>query len=104
MTNCKIIDKKLIYILYFYNKWIFTVTLTKSFFSIEDEGVGIETEKLQEIFKPYKRSSSLAGGFGVGLSIVKQICDEFGIKVEVTSELGKGSSFMLSWSRQNIVG
>jgi two-component system OmpR family sensor kinase len=81
-----------------------TVTLTKSFFSIEDEGVGIETKKLDEIFKLYKRSSNLAGGFGVGLSIVKQICDEFGIKVEVTSELGKGSFFVLSWTKQNIVG
>ncbi len=81
-----------------------TVTLTKSFFSIEDEGVGIETEKLQEIFKLYKRSSNLAGGFGVGLSIVKQICDEFGIKVEVTSELGKGSLFILFWPTQSVVG
>ncbi|MDO8453094.1 MAG: HAMP domain-containing sensor histidine kinase [Sulfurimonas sp.] len=74
-----------------------TVTLTKSFFSIEDEGIGIETEKLQEIFKLYKRSSNLAGGFGVGLSIVRQICEEFEINVEVTSELGIGSLFRLSW-------
>ncbi|MFA6192932.1 MAG: HAMP domain-containing sensor histidine kinase [Sulfurimonas sp.] len=81
-----------------------TVTLTKSFFSIEDEGVGIETEKLQEIFKLYKRSSNLAGGFGIGLSIVKQICDEFGIKVEVTSELGKGSLFILFWPTQGVIG
>ena len=74
-----------------------TITLKEGYFSIEDEGVGIAKEKLEEIFKLYKRGSNLAGGFGVGLSIVKQICDEFAIKVEVNSELGKGSCFRLYW-------
>lgn len=74
-----------------------SITLTKEFFSIEDEGVGIAKEKLEEIFELYERSSNLSGGFGVGLSIVKQICDESKIKIEVVSELGKGSCFKLSW-------
>ncbi|MFK5937924.1 MAG: HAMP domain-containing sensor histidine kinase [Sulfurimonas sp.] len=72
-----------------------SITLKKDYFLIKDEGVGIEKEKLEDIFKLYKRSSNIAGGFGVGLSIVKQICDEYGIKVEVNSELGKGSEFRL---------
>ena len=74
-----------------------TITLKSGFFSIEDEGVGIAKDKLKEIFKLYERSSNLAGGFGVGLSIVKQICDEFAIDIEVTSELEKGSCFTLTW-------
>lgn len=74
-----------------------TITLKKNYFCIEDEGVGIAKEKLQEIFKLYERSSTLAGGFGVGLSIVKQICDEFKIDIDVSSELGEGSSFKLKW-------
>ncbi|WP_373001596.1 sensor histidine kinase [Sulfurimonas sp.] len=74
-----------------------SIVLKEGFFSIEDEGVGIEKEKIDEIFKLYHRSSDLAGGFGVGLSIVKQICDEFKIEIDVISTIGVGSKFRLSW-------
>jgi len=74
-----------------------TIVLQANTFSITDEGVGIDNKKLDEIFKPYVRNSTIAGGFGVGLSIVKQICDEFGINVNVTSTLGEGSTFALRW-------
>ncbi len=74
-----------------------TIVLKDGFFIIEDEGVGIQKAKLKEIFEPYKRASSLAGGFGVGLSIVKQICDEFGVEIDVGSELGVGTKFQLSF-------
>ncbi|MEE8589473.1 MAG: ATP-binding protein, partial [Sulfurimonadaceae bacterium] len=67
------------------------------FFSIQDEGVGIDSTKLDEIFKPYERGSQIAGGFGIGLSIVKQICDEFHIDIEVTSKIDEGSCFTLTW-------
>jgi len=74
-----------------------TVTLKEHFFSIEDEGVGIPREKLKTIFKPYERSSRIAGGFGIGLSIVRKICDEYDIRVDVESTLDKGSCFTLRW-------
>jgi len=74
-----------------------TITLKENTFIIDDEGVGIKRDKLDEIFKPYARASQVAGGFGVGLSIVKQICDEFHIIINVKSELGTGSSFTLTW-------
>jgi two-component system OmpR family sensor kinase len=75
-----------------------TVTLKEHVFSIQDEGVGIAEEKIKEIFKPYERGSHIAGGFGIGLSIVKQICDEFKININVESEIDKGSCFTLTWS------
>jgi len=78
------------------NKTI-TITLTANTCTMEDEGVGIAKEKLHEIFKLYERGSNIAGGFGVGLSIVKQICDEVGISIDVKSELNKGSIFKLIW-------
>lgn len=74
-----------------------TIMLRDGYFSIKDEGVGIAQEKLQMIFELYERDSQIAGGFGVGLSIVKKICDEFGIDIEVVSELEKGSCFKLTW-------
>ena len=73
------------------------LTLMKEGFVIEDEGVGIAKEKLTKIFDLYERASKQAGGFGVGLSIVKQICDEAGIKIEVDSKLNQGTAFKFSW-------
>lgn len=72
-----------------------TVKLDTKAFVIEDEGVGIAQKKVDEIFDMYKRESDIAGGFGVGLSIVKQICDEYGIKIDVVSQLEKGTKFTL---------
>ena len=74
-----------------------SIILKPDFLLIKDEGVGIAQDKLDEIFKLYSRESNIAGGFGVGLSIVKQICDEYKITLEVKSELGKGSEFKLTF-------
>ena len=72
-----------------------SIRLKQGLFIIKDEGMGIAEEKLNTIFKLYERDSNIAGGFGVGLNIVKQICDEYGVKVEVSSTLGEGSEFRL---------
>ena len=76
------------------------ISLDKNSFIIKDEGVGIAQDKLDAIFELYSRDSNIAGGFGVGLNIVKQICDEYGIRVEVTSVLEKGSEFRLIFLNQ----
>lgn len=73
------------------------VKLKNDSFSIQDQGIGMEKEKLDEIFELYKRGSNIAGGFGIGLNIVKQICNEFKIDIFVSSEPGVGSRFELSW-------
>jgi len=72
-----------------------TITLKDNTFTIQDEGVGIAADKRNEIFKLYKRESNIAGGFGVGLSIVKQICDTYNIDIEIESQLGHGTLFTL---------
>jgi len=72
-----------------------SITLEKECFCIKDEGVGIAKDKLDEVFKLYARETNIAGGFGVGLHIVKQICDAYNIRVEVSSVLGEGSEFRL---------
>ena len=77
-----------------------TIQLNKNSCTIEDEGVGIAKNKLDEIFKIYTRASDIAGGFGVGLSIVKQICDEYDINIMVDSKLGKGTKFILVFKKQ----
>lgn len=73
------------------------IKLQEHTFIIEDEGIGIAEDKLEDIFQLYARGSSMAGGFGVGLSIVKQICDEYNIELHVTSKENVGSRFSLKF-------
>ena len=60
-------------------------------FSVKDYGVGIEN--VDKIFSRYYRENEAKGGFGIGLNIVKQIIDEENIRLDVHSELDKGSVF-----------
>ena len=69
-------------------------------FTIQDEGIGIAQEKLSKIFERYNRQSDYAGGFGIGLSIVQKISQEYGITVDVSSEKEKGTCFTLVFARE----
>ncbi|MCE3047623.1 sensor histidine kinase [Helicobacter kayseriensis] len=69
--------------------------------AIQDSGYGIRAKDLEKIFHRYERLEHSGGGFGLGLSIVKKICDEFEIALEVESEYQKGSRFVLRWKTQN---
>ena len=69
-----------------------TVTLKNGVLSVEDEGIGIEEEKLKTIFERFTRANDYAGGFGVGLSIVKQIAEEYGFHVAIDSLPNKGTT------------
>jgi len=60
---------------------------------IEDDGKGIETELLSRIFEPSFTTKS--SGTGLGLAIVKRSIEQIGGKVELKSEIGKGSTFYL---------
>jgi len=59
--------------------------------SVQDEGIGIEDSK--QIFERYHREDTIQGGFGIGLSIVKHICNKYGIIIDVISSSDKGSTF-----------
>jgi len=64
------------------------------FLIIEDFGVGIENCDL--IFKAYYQQSNKKQGLGLGLNIVKEICDKYGIEIEVQSEKRKGTKFIFN--------
>lgn len=59
--------------------------------SFKDYGIGIE--RPERIFDRYYREELAKGGFGLGLNIVKNICDEAGIKIDVSSKIDEGSEF-----------
>ncbi len=66
-------------------------------FSITDTGIGISEDNLKHIFDLYKQvehnTHAKYGGTGLGLSIVKQIIDNLGGNITVSSTLGEGTTF-----------
>jgi two-component system sensor histidine kinase SenX3 len=67
--------------------------------AVRDEGIGIEPRDLDRIFERFYRAdrarSRQTGGTGLGLAIVKHIATNHGGRVDVTSTVGKGSTFTL---------
>jgi signal transduction histidine kinase len=66
---------------------------------VSDHGDGIASEDRERIFDRFvqleRANTRRAGGFGVGLYIVRQICDALGATVEVESEVGAGTTFVV---------
>lgn len=62
---------------------------------VSDTGYGIAKEKLPQIFTRFEKLNDFVQGTGLGLSICKSIVERLGGRIEVVSELGKGSTFAL---------
>lgn len=73
------------------------INIKQNEFSIKDEGKGIPQDVISDIFARYTRFDDASGGFGIGLSIVKMICDEYGILLNAKSEHTDGTKFELKW-------
>lgn len=91
-----------------YNKDGGTVTFTSQIkplddnrvlfcFNVSDTGIGMSPEFLKHIYEPFAQEGNDARskfqGTGMGMPIVKSLVDAMGGTIEVTSELGAGSTF-----------
>lgn len=67
---------------------------------VSDTGIGMSEEFLQRIFEPYSQEatgySKRYEGVGLGLSIVKRLCDIMNAQISVESEKGVGSCFTIT--------
>ncbi|MCS0590205.1 sensor histidine kinase [Massilia norwichensis] len=63
--------------------------------TIEDTGSGIAAEALPHVFERFYRAPGGSGGFGIGLAIVKEICDRYGWDIGVDSIEGQGTRVRL---------
>lgn len=66
---------------------------------VADNGIGIEAEQIDRLFKPFTQANaSIAqrfGGTGLGLSISKRLIESLGGTIDVESEKGIGSTFSI---------
>jgi len=74
-----------------------TIILDDSLLSIEDEGKGMSKKEIESIYERYRRFDKTQGGFGIGYSIIKSIADEYAIKIDIESQLDKGTKVTLTW-------
>ncbi len=70
--------------------------------SVKDTGIGISAENQQQLFQPFSQAEGDTtrryGGTGLGLSICQRLAGLMGGSVEMVSELGKGTTMILTLS------
>ena len=80
--------------IYFEKKDAEHITLS---FKVEDTGIGMKAEDMENLFSPYKRIEEKRNraieGTGLGMSITRQLLDLMDSSLQVQSEYGKGSVF-----------
>lgn len=74
------------------------VVLKENVLKVTDFGIGISIDEQKEIFKRYKRGNNIEGGFGIGLDIVKRVCDEYNLDLTLKSQIDKGTTFCIDFS------
>ncbi len=78
-----------------------SISLSKSEFIVQDEGIGIPKDKLSAIFDKFYRintpSEENVEGYGLGLSMVKQIAQIHRVKIDVESKLKFGTKISIAF-------
>jgi signal transduction histidine kinase len=73
------------------------VSFSQNRISISDSGIGIEPSYLPLLYERFFRGSTQGEGLGIGLAIVKRICDHYGWIIGVESAPGKGATFHITF-------
>jgi signal transduction histidine kinase len=68
--------------------------------TVADEGTGIATDDLDDVFKAFYTTKT--EGTGLGLAVVRDLVRAHGGQVDLQSELGRGTTFSLSLPRVGV--
>ena len=74
------------------------VTLNSDGLCIEDNGIGIPSDMIDQVFERYTRADKSVGGFGIGLHIVAMIAKEYDFTITIESEVKKGTKICVGWN------
>ncbi|MEL6182083.1 MAG: HAMP domain-containing sensor histidine kinase, partial [Myxococcota bacterium] len=64
---------------------------------VQDQGCGIPEADLERIFEPFFSTRRSSGGSGIGLAVVRMLASRQRASVQVTSQVGVGSAFLVSF-------
>lgn len=69
--------------------------------SVQDNGIGFDKDKAKEMFKPFKRLANKEkySGSGLGLSIIKRVLEIHNAHIDIQSNIGMGSIFVISFKK-----
>jgi signal transduction histidine kinase len=72
------------------------VTESATILKIADNGIGIDMDYIEDIFKMFYKATEYPKGPGLGLYIVKSMTDKLEGNIEVESNIGMGTTFHLT--------
>jgi two-component system OmpR family sensor kinase len=75
------------------------VILTPQKLIVCDTGIGIKAEDLKHIMQRFKRANKSEGGFGIGLHIVSQVCEDYAYDLEIKSAIHEGTEVHIRWKK-----
>ncbi len=75
------------------------VRLSASSLVVEDTGRGMAPEQIRRATERFFRADESEGGFGLGLNIVKEITDFYGMDIRIDSREGHGTSVSIRWEK-----
>ncbi|MEN6498191.1 MAG: ATP-binding protein [Thermoguttaceae bacterium] len=73
-------------------------------FDVVDTGIGMSGEELERLFSPFTQGQRKLGGTGLGLAISRRLARILGGDIQVTSQLGQGSTFRITVAAGDLSG
>ena len=69
------------------------MTIRSDGFSVADSGIGMDRDQMQKVFKPFFRADEKqqAMGYGIGMTIVKRLCNRYEWNLRLSSKMGEGT-------------
>lgn len=68
--------------------------------SVADSGIGMNEEQVKQVFTPFYRGNndSQVNGYGLGMAIVKRLCNRYNWRLRVSSKMGHGTEMSIQFS------
>ncbi len=81
-----------------------TIKIWQQGFSVTDSGVGMNEQQVKKVFEPFYRGqeNSNEKGYGLGMTIVKRLCNRYDWHLRVISEVGKGTEVSVHFPKSQI--